>query len=217
MRKLLLSLFVGYFFLCLNPVFGTDWGDSGLDKNDAPSEIYIAWEVTTQYGDSSSKPDYAYFAFANKDYNYMRIPQGAPKPDIDFMAMCVLTSTNSFDFYRTIANKVNIHLSQLDLDWLFYFTTKSGNPAKVTFRCLVNNLPANTTVSVRLLTVDNQEFPITALTEGLPTFRPTPSWPPMRFRKSPTPNSLCLWNLAGTWWAFPSWRSQTLATSLIIP
>ena len=166
MRKLLLSLFVGYFFLCLNPVFGTDWGDSGLDKNDAPSEIYIAWEVTTQYGDPSSDPVYAYFAFANKDYNYMRIPRGAPDPLIDFMAMCVLTSTNSFDFYRTIANKVNIHLSQLDLDWLFYFTTKSGNPAKVTFRCLVNNLPANTTVSVRLLTVDNQEFPITALTEG---------------------------------------------------
>ena len=168
MRKLFVLSSAVFFFASGLWCFAVDWGISGLNLTGAPSEIYIAWEVTTQYGDSSADPEYSYFAFANKDYTYMPIPQW-DTPDhylIDRMAMCVPLSATKFDYYRTIANKVNVFLSQVETDWLFYFTTQSGEPAQVTFRCIVNSLPDNTNVSVKLLTVDNEEFPITALTEG---------------------------------------------------
>ena len=180
MRKLIILSSAVFFLASGQWSFAVDWGDSGLNKPAAPSEIYIAWEISTTYGKSGVAPDHAYFAFADKDYNFCPMPGGAT-PDLK-QDQTYMVSLSDGVHWRTIANKVNVTLSQAETDWLFYFTTDSQQPAQVTFRCIVNNLPANTTVSVRLLTVDNQEFPITALTEGATCVVTVPP--------SPSPNSI---------------------------
>ena len=160
MRKLLLSLCAGCFFACLDIVCGVDWGDSGLK----PGGVYVAWELSTDFGVGGAKT-YAYLAFANENYSNGGYPPDTGSPDGKYNDLSLLNLKDN-KRYVTIANKVNAYLDSFETDWLMYFNTQSGNPATVTFRCLVNNLPDNTNVSVRLLTVDDESFEITALTEG---------------------------------------------------
>ena len=165
MRKLLLLLlFIGG-ISSIRPVFAVDWGDSGLNVIGAPREVYIAWEASSQFGDPSGEKQNAYFAFANTDYLFMQYPvSGAPDTKIDWNCM-IMPDDGRFQYFRTIASKVNTYLSEVVVDWLYYFTTKSGEAAEVTFRCIKNDLPANTTVTLKFIAVDGTETLIDCLNE----------------------------------------------------
>lgn len=153
MRKLLLSLFAVCLFGIAPLVRGVDWGDV---------EIYASWEITTDFGTGDSgKSQSAYIAIGNKR---RLVPEnGYPLPAPGSFNSLTLYVFPEEKQYSRVANKVTLDLnkpSSFETEWLLNFTTQSGQPANVTFKCLSNQIPNLENLTLRLLTVGGAEKPI---------------------------------------------------------
>ena len=156
MRRLLLSLLFLFAFGVVSSVFGVDWGKI---------TVYASWEITTDFGGGQSQT--AYIALGNAKFvepenGYP--PRGTPHAaDDNLLAVYVFSDKKN---YRQVSNTVKLDPSNpagFDTDWLLNFTTKSGTAANVTFTCLTNEFPAPENLTLQLLTVGNEAFPLPVL------------------------------------------------------
>ena len=151
MRKLLLSLFAVCLFGIAPLVRGVNWGDV---------EIYASWEITTDFGTGDSgKSQSAYIAIGSKRRLEPENGYAPPAPG-RFNSLTLYVFPEEKQYFQVV-NKVTLDLnkpSSFETEWLLNFTTQSGQPANVTFKCLSNQIPNPENLTLKLLTVGGAEM-----------------------------------------------------------
>ena len=154
MRKLLLLLLVVLFCGGAHLVCAQNWGKV---------TVYASWEISTDFG-TGGKTAVAYLAIADANQQWDPYPPSTPDNASNMLALEVGEKN-----YMQVANHVRVGLNSptsFETDWLLQFSTNTGAPAKVTIRCLSNQLPNPETLKLQLLTVGGAVVDITAVTEG---------------------------------------------------
>ncbi|MBO4620089.1 MAG: hypothetical protein J5654_08265 [Victivallales bacterium] len=154
MRKLLLSLLTAFLCVASCVVYAQNWGKV---------TVYASWELITDFGMGGASR-VAYMAIGDANQQWDPYPPGTPDNASNILALEVGDKN-----YKQVSNHVKIDLNSpasFETDWLLQFSTTTGVPAKVTIRCLSNQLPNPASLKLRLLAVDGSEVEITAVTAG---------------------------------------------------
>ena len=154
MRKLLLLLFTVFFCGGACIIHAQNWGKL---------TVYASWEISTDFG-TGENTVVAYMAIADANQQWDPYPPSPPDNVINMLALAVGEKN-----YKQVANHVNGNPSSpasFEKDWLLQFSTVTGLPAKLTFRCLSNQFPNPSSLKLQLLTVGEAVVNITAVTEG---------------------------------------------------
>ena len=152
MRNLFFLLFV----VCV--LFGFKQGGYGVEWD---GKVYVSWEITSNF--DSAEPQTAYIAVASKRYQSDPYPDMGTPETTNWLAVVY-----SGKKYAQVSNPVIFNVdnpTDFTTSWQLLFSTESGEPAKVTFKCLENKLPNPEQLTLRLQTADS-EMIIDAVQEG---------------------------------------------------